>query len=145
MVSLRQVTIHYLTQCWPRFMSSNSVIIPQWVNGMVRWCDETIKKRKFLIWTMARPIQHANAWMKQQVVWNMHKGRHNHDIINTSLVVVIYSLSMYPWEWSFLSEQMWYLFQIKDVKIWNIVQEVVVPPNKIVWVYLKPNHAKICW
>ena len=94
---------------------------------------------------MARPIQHANAWMKQQVVWNMHKGRHNHDIINTSLVVVIYSLSMYPWEWSFLSEQMWYLFQIKDVKIWNIVQEVVVPPNKIVWVYLKPNHAKMCW
>ena len=29
----RQVTSHYLSQCWPRYMSPNGVTRPQWVNG----------------------------------------------------------------------------------------------------------------
>ena len=29
----RQATSHYLSQCWPRPMSSNGVTRPQWVNG----------------------------------------------------------------------------------------------------------------
>ena len=28
----RQATSHYLSQCWPRFMSPNGVSKPQWVN-----------------------------------------------------------------------------------------------------------------
>ena len=28
----RQATSHYLSQCWPRFMSPNGITRPQWVN-----------------------------------------------------------------------------------------------------------------
>ena len=30
----RQATSHYLSQCWPRFMSPYGVIRPQWVTGI---------------------------------------------------------------------------------------------------------------
>ena len=33
MVWCRQATNHYLSQCWPRFMSPYGVTRPQWVNG----------------------------------------------------------------------------------------------------------------
>ena len=33
----RQATSHYLSQCWPRFMSPYSVTMPQWVN-VHTWC-----------------------------------------------------------------------------------------------------------
>ena len=40
----RQATSHYLSQCWPRPMSPNGVIKPQWVNKIIPktsgWCDE---------------------------------------------------------------------------------------------------------
>ena len=34
MVWCRQATNHYLSQCWPRFMSPYGVIRPQWVNSL---------------------------------------------------------------------------------------------------------------
>ena len=32
----RQATSHYLSQCWPRSMSPNSITRPQWVNSLPR-------------------------------------------------------------------------------------------------------------
>ena len=31
----RQASSHYLSQCWPRYLSSYGVIRPQWVKGMM--------------------------------------------------------------------------------------------------------------
>ena len=33
-----QATSHYLSQCWPRFMSPNGVTRPQWVKCWTLWC-----------------------------------------------------------------------------------------------------------
>ena len=43
----RQATSHYLSQCWPRFMSPYGVTRPQWVNlpyvvGLVQDCSNSI-------------------------------------------------------------------------------------------------------
>ena len=35
----RQAASHYLSQCWPRFMSPHGVTRPQWVNSQLRTTD----------------------------------------------------------------------------------------------------------
>ena len=34
----RQATSHYLSQCWPRFLSPYGVTRPQWVKGVASFC-----------------------------------------------------------------------------------------------------------
>ena len=43
----RQATSHYLSQCWPRFMSPYGVTRPQWVNSMW-WCNDTSRTSAWL-------------------------------------------------------------------------------------------------
>ena len=50
----RQATSHYLSQCWPRFMSPYGVTRPQWVN-IVFSCDQAALQMVFSVCPSVRP------------------------------------------------------------------------------------------
>ena len=74
MALCRQATSHYLSQCWPRSMSPNGIIRPQWVSSSPmdkmkgyfchsgwHWCDRirAINSRGHLFWELF-PVIPAN-------------------------------------------------------------------------------------
>ena len=59
----RQATSHYLSQCWPRSMSTNGVTRPQWVNWTrLFWVSHDANRCK-------SPGFNALFWFKSHFIW----------------------------------------------------------------------------
>ena len=51
-----QATSHYLSQCWPRFLSPYGVTMPQWVNLFLHCCSCWLNVSTGAIWAFVGPV-----------------------------------------------------------------------------------------
>ena len=95
----RQAASHYLSQCWPRYVSSYGVTRPQWVKGIVCHslrdiCSTSIKYRSWIVWNDAG-LYHYNdvimSGMASQItslaiVYSTVKSGTDHHLMTSSCV-----------------------------------------------------------
>ena len=82
----RQATSHYLSQCWPRFMSPYGVTRPQWV----KMCDSEHR----LYRGMPQNTCDGKSRLVQEMAWCRHVYWHTSDQQWVSLFLVVLQLSL---------------------------------------------------
>ena len=67
------VTKHFLSQCWPRFMSPYGIARPQWIKSLTHWSlDKTYKMKKkpinLIFWSNALKFIWIH-WISYGITW----------------------------------------------------------------------------
>ena len=82
----RQARSHYLSQCWPRFLSPYGVTRPQWVNSLrssdAIWFDRTGSAlAQVMAHCLTTPSQYLNqCWLIiNEVQWHSYQGNFTRD------------------------------------------------------------------